>query len=238
MNFTNVKPYALRTTNYAFALAALLLLGVGCVPLDLGGKPEEAALDLDAEVGMELTLRHSAFGVVGTIVEAVGKGAGRRTVTINAEDESHTSLSDLIVLSPAQFAELKENKTTHISLGLFDDSIAKGVATIASLNALLAKIPGTTPVQSTNFDATLMTVTLLPGTFNLVIDGKVATVQTIEAGNWFGRVSVLDNPDFPLVLSVRLTPAAYGPDGILSPTKTLSEGSSYEVVSLDTTPNP
>lgn len=218
----------------AYALATLLLLGVGCMPFELGGKPEEAALDLDAQAGMELTLRESAFGVAGTIVEATGYGAGRRTVTLASEHEAHTSLGDLIVLSPEQFDELRENKTTHISLGLFDDSVAKGVATIASLNALLAKIPGTTPVQSTNFDATLMTATLLPGTFNLVIDGKVATVQTIEAGNWFGRVSVLDNPDFPLVLSVRLTPAAYGPDGILSPSKTISEGSSYEVVSITT----
>ncbi len=55
------------------ALIACVLIGAGCVP---GPGSEQAAIDLKPTVGMELTLRDSAFGLLGTIVEAAGKGAG------------------------------------------------------------------------------------------------------------------------------------------------------------------
>lgn len=252
--------------KWLLGICALVLAGAGCQVVDMHQAAAEA-LALRPAVGTTFTLRESAFGWAGTLVEALHKDAGRRVVTLDAWESSESSLtwhkgdadmgtirsrartSGLLLpshweatdvrtddmtlwLSPEVFSALAEETDTHVSFGLFDDQLARGIATLEQVNAWLVRF-GQQPIASVDADPTRLSF-LSRGRFTLLVNGKVKTVETLEAGNWAARMTVLHNPDMPLILAVKLTPAAYGPDAAVSPLDTFSDrGSSFEIVSLD-----
>ena len=67
-----------------------------------------------------------------------------------------------------------------------------------------------------------------------MIDGAAVEVRTIEAHNWFGRYTILDDPENPLVLKVTFNPLSSGALDVFSPTGLLKTVMGYQVVEIST----
>jgi len=159
--------------------------------------------------------------------------------------------SSLIWFSVEQYDELVNTRKTHVSLGLFDESLStlENVSDDAqgyldAINAFIAPLTGggdeTEPTDEEEVleeekDLTQIEASGDFGQYTLMVDDVRTTVQTIEAKNSFASYTILANRDNPLILEIKLTPLAEGSLKGLSPTN-LAEGfSGYEVTQIHKT---
>jgi hypothetical protein len=158
--------------------------------------------------------------------------------------------SSLIWLSSEQYNELVSTRGTHISLGLFDKSLASiedlsGSAQgyLDAFYKLISRVADQDSEEKTSIeDEQTKTQTLTHvqakgdwGEYTLSMDGVRTTVRTIEASNKFASYTILANPVNPLILEITLTPLAQGSLQGLYPTN-LAEGFfGYEVTQINKT---
>jgi len=143
----------------------------------------------------------------------------------------------LIWLSKEQYRQLADTRKAKVDLGLFDTDLSGAMAAVQGLQQFLDwanRKPADAASEAPPLD--LMNADENWGSYPVVIDGRAETVRTLEAGNAFARISVLANPDDPLVLQVRLTPAAYGPTVLVAPSLTLQKALGYEITEITTAP--
>lgn len=127
------------------------------------------------------------------------------------EGETGLMGTTLLVLSRTQYEALAKGEGTTLNLGLFDATISETLSLTDRAQDALAALQKEAPDSADLGQDALMIIPLPErGTYNVSVNGKKVTVDTIEAQNWFGRYSILANPEHPLVLRVVLSPAAKG----------------------------
>lgn len=152
----------------------------------------------------------------------------------------------LIWLSRERYEELVSTRSTVVSLGLFDESLARvenATSRIASavevLSALLDPLLGTQeqPAQEVESDSrSFLTLEAEPqwGTYTLLVNGVRTKVRIVEAKNAFASYKILANPDNPLILEIQLTPLSQGNLELLSRAGVAKGFSGYEVTRVST----
>jgi hypothetical protein len=151
-------------------------------------------------------------------------------------DEPAQAGKTLLWLSKAQYQQLVDTRKAKIDLGLFDSDLSGAMSAVQGFQTFLDWVnhKQSDPAQRQPLD--VMSADENWGSYALTVDGVSQTVRTVEAGNAFARISVLANPDDPLVLQVRVTPAAYGPDALLAPASAFAKALGYEVTEIKTAP--
>ena len=155
---------------------------------------------------------------------------------------------NLIWLSSAQYEELVSTRSTTLSFGLFDESLAKIEDVGGTLQGYIDQVASLfdsddasgveeeveETVETEGVDLTKVEASGDWGSYSLKVDGVRLTVRTIEAKNNFGSVTVLANPDNPLVLEVKLTPLAQGNLEVLTPGGFAEGFTGYEITEIKT----
>lgn len=140
----------------------------------------------------------------------------------------------LLWLSSDQYQSLKETGETTLDLGMFDNSIA----TLFGVSHILDRVSAWTGTQIPGFGGVEQSVRVhtedKPGAFTLQVNGEETTVQTIELNNWFGRYTVLDNAENPLILEAVLSPAAKGSLKLLAEKRFQEAFEGYRVTEIVT----
>ncbi len=146
-------------------------------------------------------------------------------------DETLGEESSLIWISQKQYDELIQTRRTKINLGLFDDSVSYAVGLTDQVKQLVEKLKGAeeTPEGKNVLD---VEADIEWGTYDLVVDGIVTTVQTIQAQNAFARYTILANRQNPLILEIMLSPASQGSLHLFSRESIGESFWGYEVVSI------
>lgn len=139
-----------------------------------------------------------------------------------------TVTESLLWISSGQYEELVNTRKTNISLGLFDESLAKIEETTDQLGSitedfknLIAPLAeyGLFEVSETiqtehepEEDEDLITVQADGdwATCYVKINGVRTGVRAIKASNAFATYKILANPENPLVLEIQLTPLSQG----------------------------
>jgi hypothetical protein len=140
--------------------------------------------------------------------------------------------STLIWISKKQYNELVNTKKTVLSLGLFDDSLATAAGFTDNVKNLLNKLKQDSEEARDREDILSVAANEQWGSYKLKVDGKMTTVRTIEAQNWFGRYTILANPNNPLILEIVLSPASRGSFNIFTRAKLLEAFLGYEVTEI------
>lgn len=185
------------------ALGLLVIVGAGCT--------NAAPVDVTLAAGDTLVVRQTVLGIGGKLAELAGVAAEERTLTVPAEWPSATATVDddaFILLPKETYAELTTAGSTHISLGLYDQTISDALGLVERLNALADLIGVETGIESSGQDVLLVTVTDADATDWLRLNGTLVEVRAIKASNAFASYVILANPDSPLILSLTLKPAA------------------------------
>lgn len=201
-------------TIVAGAGLVLALLGAGCVTT-----PESSPVDLTLEAGDTLTVQKTVFGFGGKLLELIGQSSEDQMVTVPVvwPDTSSTYGSENFLFVPTSiYAELSTTGSTHLSLGLFDQTVSDALSWVDRLNALAAKVGVSTGTETAGEDVLLVTKTNDGGTAWVRLDGTLVEVNTIEAGNRFATYEILANAETPVILSLTLTPAARAEFSVLS----------------------
>lgn len=183
-------------------LGILVIVGAGCTTAP--------PVDVTLGAGDTLTVRQTVLGIGGKLTELVGVAQEERDVTVPAEwPSSVTGFEDdtFILLPKETYAELSETGTTHISLGLYDQTISDALGLVDRLNALVELLGGSSVVD-TQQDVLLVTVTDADATDWVRMNGELVQVKTVEASNLFASYVILANPESPVILSLTLKPAA------------------------------
>ncbi|MBI4438080.1 hypothetical protein HY631_03975 [Candidatus Uhrbacteria bacterium] len=159
-----------------------------------------------------------------------------------AEGDTGVSKTSLIWISRAAYDELVNTRSTHFSLGLFDESLMQVGEATGKLTSYLEKIKSLWSDEASSSDASvqeqagdLLTVEADAdwGATTLLVDGVRTRVRTIEARNAFGSFTILAHPDNPLLLELRLTPLSQGNLEVLSPSGFLAGFGGYEVSQIN-----
>lgn len=140
----------------------------------------------------------------------------------------------LLWVSKKQYDELVNTRKTVLNLGLFDDSLATAAGFTDSIKNLLNKFKQDSEEATDKEDILFVTASEQWGTYDLKVDGKIMKVRTIEAQNWFGRYTILANPENPLILEIVLSPVSQGSFNIFTKEKLLESFLGYEVTEVNT----
>lgn len=195
-------------------ILAFVTLGTGCVKM-----PNTAPVDVALAAGDSLTVRKTVFGIGGKLAELFGVNQEATTVVIPEiwPDVTAGYGNGTFVLLPVSvYAELVESGTTHISLGLFDETVSSAMSWVDRLNALAATVGVSTGTDASGEDVPLVTKTADDTIDWIRIDGSLRAVRTIEASNRFASYVILANPETPVILSLTLSPAARAEFDVLS----------------------
>ncbi len=129
----------------------------------------------------------------------------------------------LVWLSPSQYSELINTRSTKVSLGLFDESLTRIEDTTAQAKSFVDRISGffssftgdNTPVKDDSTAPAIKNATTIEadpswGVYSLDVDGVRTKVRVVEAKNAFASYKILANPENPLILEIQLTPLSQG----------------------------
>lgn len=126
-------------------------------------------------------------------------------------------------------ARLKQGQKVQWSLGLGNPALEKAGDVLRTFNETAARIFGDEEDVSSPFDMELQTE---DGLFAVRIDGKVETVEVLQAKSWFANYLILDNPDHPLILKVTIDPVAAEALNAFNPLGVDTKALGYEITEI------
>ncbi|OGL74191.1 hypothetical protein A3E39_01595 [Candidatus Uhrbacteria bacterium RIFCSPHIGHO2_12_FULL_60_25] len=148
------------------------------------------------------------------------------------EGEAARSSSAVWVSEPV-YQELTRTRNSTVYLNFADELqlLALGNADVAtSLNVMLKQGDDV----SARVDLDLMKAEGDVGEATIQVNGKEVKVQVIKARNWYGEMTVLDNPENPLILKFILNPPVSGDAAEASKGMSLLKGLlSFEITRID-----
>ncbi|HWR00214.1 MAG TPA: hypothetical protein VN397_05235 [Candidatus Methylomirabilis sp.] len=149
------------------------------------------------------------------------------------EGEGSAQSTGAVWVSRAVYEEMSRTRASTVYLNFFD-----GLATLASGNEELAKaieqLRAHANASSERTDLDLMKAEGELSDTALQVNGKEVTVQTIKARSWFGEMTVLNNPENPLILKFSMNPPVTGDSGEASAGMgLLKDLLSFEVTRID-----
>lgn len=152
----------------------------------------------------------------------------------------------LIWLSQTQYNELINTRSTKVSLGLFDESLANIEEATTQAKSFVDQITGffalltgkdSQPTSQSEEATTKNTTTIEAdpawGVFTLEIDGVRTKVRVVEAKNAFASYKILANPENPLILEIQLTPLSQGNLKMFSKESLAKGFSGYEISQIN-----
>lgn len=190
---------------------AFVLLGAGCAT--------QTAINVQLAPGDSIAIRKTVFGIGGKLTELIGVDQDERSIVVPEAWPDATSAynNDTFVLLPKSvYAELIGTGSSHISLGLFDETVSEALSWVDRLNSLAAMVGAEVGTGGTGEDVLLVTVTDADATDWVRLNGELRLVKTIEASNRFASYKILANSETPIILSLTLTPAARAEFSVLS----------------------
>lgn len=127
-------------------------------------------------------------------------------------------------LSVEVFENLSKSGLSTFDFGLLNASLMGQISTSTAFMAEAKALRAEAEKISDRTDVRLTKVTEAGIDWPLKINGKDAAVKALKAKNWFGEMVVLDNPQNPLVLKVKLEALPGAPN--------LSKMLDYEITEL------
>ena len=134
-----------------------------------------------------------------------------------------------IWLSNEVYEELTKTKEATLYYDFTDKMLYGQMAESNIFSDAVKDLKISVDVISKTKDPDLTDVTAT-GTYQLKVNGQQTTVQVIQAKNWYGEITVLDNPQNPLILKLSFDP---GQEAVNAKNSILSSLLGYEVTSLD-----
>lgn len=115
-----------------------------------------------------------------------------------------------IWLSDDAFQELSRTGKTSLSFNVFHESSAQAVEGVYALQDALdtLKHESQTAAREDRKDVDLIEMVDDALPYDITIDGKSVTVETMKARNWYGEIIVLKNRQNPMILELNINPIA------------------------------
>lgn len=135
-------------------------------------------------------------------------------------------------LSNDAFQELVRTKKTVLDFGLLQSGAATLVKNVTDLRAAFAKLKQEATAQEKSKDPLLLEVDSDQEVASLVINGKETKVSVIRAHNWFGEVTILNNPQNPLILRMSFNPLTASAAELMGKDKGLKTLFGYEIKTI------
>ncbi len=149
------------------------------------------------------------------------------------EGEEQRTDTSLIWITPSQYDELVNTRSTDLNLGLFDDDLSSTLAIRDQITGLLNWIKQKTVETASQKDLLRVQSRKSWGNYSLMVDGVATTVRTIEAGNTFGHYTILANRDNPVILKLSLNPISFGSINPFSMNALTQGFVGYRITSID-----
>lgn len=145
--------------------------------------------------------------------------------------ESDVEKNGILWLPKDAHARLKQDQKIEWSLGLGIPVLDTATDILSKFNSAAEKLFGDSGKNenASPFDLELVTE---DGLFAVRIDGKVKTVEVLQAKSWFASYLILDNPDNPLILKVTVNPVAASALEAFSPLGVDSKSLGYEITEI------
>jgi hypothetical protein len=102
-----------------------------------------------------------------------------------------------------------------------------------SLAKLVSDIKDRASSVSSRIDVDLMKADDQPASYQMKVNGKDTTVKAITAKNWYGQITVLDDPQNPLVLAFDFNPPMDGITATPEDVSLLKQLLSYKIVEMN-----
>lgn len=149
------------------------------------------------------------------------------------EGEGRALSASGVWVSKSVFEELSRTRVSTVYLNFFEP-VAALTADNADLQKALDLLRGQVDRIAARVDVDLMKAEGDLAEQKLLVNGQEVSVQVIRARNWFGEMTVLNNPDNPLILSFTLNPPLTGEAAEASAGMTLLKGMlSFTVTRID-----
>lgn len=148
--------------------------------------------------------------------------------------ELFMSNSSAVWLSDQAFSELKKDGKTQYDLGIVDNPLlgpAQGLPLLE--NGLAAYQQGLAAHPEKRAAALQWEVSDKSLDFAVKVNGVLTEVEALEAVSPLAKITVLDNPQNPLVLEVEIAPNASPATALFLPLSWMRSLLSYKVESLD-----
>lgn len=148
------------------------------------------------------------------------------------EGEAARSSSAVWVSEPV-YQELTRTRNSTVYLNVTDELQLLAIGNTDVTNALTVMLKQANDV-SARVDLDLMKAEGDVGEASLFVNGNEVKVQVIKARNWYGEMTVLDNPENPLILKFALNPPVTGDAAEASKGMNLLKGLlSFEITRID-----
>lgn len=154
----------------------------------------EDAVTTGTVTGISLSSAHSAFFPnywTATTTDLVGERSA-------------------IWLSDDAFQEISRTRHTVLNFGVFDEALQKATKGIADVKEAINALQKKADADGVQKDLTLLEADETTSDYKIRVNGEEKTVSVIKARNWFGEITVLNNPQNPLILKATLNPVTSG----------------------------
>lgn len=162
---------------------------------------------------------------------------GSRAMTLPLfwpQGELFLSNSSALWVSDRAFEDLKKKRRSEWQLGILGNSLlgaVQGTALLEKpLEAATAGLQGD-PEKAQSSQS--IEVWDKNSSYSLKVNGHPREVPTLIAGNWLAEYTILDNPQNPLILQVRILPKARPADVLFSPLTWVKPFLDYHVGELE-----
>ncbi len=140
---------------------------------------------------------------VGTLNETNLQSSHELYPPIYWNGEQSAAGSGGLWISQDVFEDLSKVHESTLKYGVEDgEFLDRARSTDASVISVVKDLQSRINAVIDRTDVFLTTATT--GTDDLLVDGTTTTVQVIRATNWFGTIDILDNPDDPLILRMKI----------------------------------
>lgn len=148
------------------------------------------------------------------------------------EGDTEVSKNGILWLPQDAHGRLKQGQKVEWSLGLGISALDTASDILTKFNDTVEQLFGEDEDEGASpFDLELVTE---DGIFAIRIDGKVETVEVLQAKSWFADYIILDNPENPVILKVSVNPVAAGALEAFSPLGVDSKAIGYEITAIMT----
>jgi len=138
-----------------------------------------------------------------------------------------------IWLSEDVFNELTKTRQATLSFGLTDENLYGALKTARDFADAVKELGNQATAAQKETELDLAKADEDYGEQTLKINGQDVKVQVFKARNWYGEITVLNNPQNPLILKMTFNPLAAGAASLFKGQALLPSLLGYEVTELN-----
>jgi len=138
-----------------------------------------------------------------------------------------------IWLSEDVFNELSKTRQATLSFGLTDSNLFGALNTARDFADAIKELGGQAKAAQKDTDTDWTKADEDYADMTLKVNGQDVKVQVFKARNWYGEITVLNNPQNPLILKMTFNPLAAGAASLFKGQALLPSLLGYEVTALE-----